>query len=269
MANANSIQEAKDIAGRVPQNITAADTTPWIVIQYVPALGTSGAAAVVTVAAATIDFFVDAASTSGLDTIGNGTTSSALTTTDTFDTMGELVDHINSRPAWRAYLVGALRADNPSDLLAASSTDVIGANGGVFYSDTTSTLEVSTAISGEKFINNGINGHVTDWDSQCLNDLMSGAFTLGDGTGAITLKFYTGKAGSAEVQTGPSITLTEDTQKLVGDSDGNAPYMSSLPGERLIIRATTDSAFDAYTEFSVVGRTAVLDGSRLVRADNY
>ena len=109
----NQIEEALKLAPAVPRNINAADKTPWMVVQYVPSLGTGGAAATVAVATAaeTITFQVDAADPATLDVIGN--TSGEMSLVGTTDTMGELADVINGTRAWRAYLVAALRADVP------------------------------------------------------------------------------------------------------------------------------------------------------------
>ncbi len=265
----NQIEEALKLAPAVPRNINAADKTPWIIIQHVPALGTGGAAATVSVATAaeTITFQVDAADPAGLDTIGN--TSGEISLVGTTDTMGELADIINGTKAWRAYLGACLRSDVPSHLLNFSAKTCFGDNGATLYSDTTDSLEIGIVISGEKFVNNGISGHKTDFDDQCINQVLYGATKLGDGTGVITMSMYTGKQGETEVLLGGADTLTEDTQELIGDASGDLPFKSATTGSRLIIRAVTDSAFDAYTEFNFVGKTAVLANDRQVKEANY
>lgn len=265
----NQIVEARELASAVPRNITAADKGPWMVVQYVPALGTSGESATIAIAtdAETMTFLVDSSAASGDDAIGTAGVIDLIHSD--YDTMGELVDYINGRRAWRAYLVGALRTDVPSHLVNISASRCEGDNGLTMFSDTSDSKEISLAISGEKFVNNGVSGHLKDADDECVNEFLYGAFDVGDGTGTVTLKFYTGKVGSAEVQIGGSTTLVEDTQKLLGDANGTLPYLSAIRGERLIVRATSDSTFDAYVEFNVIGKTSVLKNDRVVDEANY
>jgi len=264
--NTEKMNDAVNLAVPVPQSISAADKTPWIVVQYVPNAGTGGTAATCTVAGTTMTFTVDGSTPAGADVIGvSGVIDSD---SSTYDTLGELVDYIDGRQAWRAYLVAGLRADKTSNLLAAASTSCIGTNGYTIYSDTSNSKEIGIAVSGEKFTGTGRNQHETDWDDQCINRMNYGAFTLGDGTGTVTLTIYSGKKGSTE-ETLASFTLTEDTLKELGEENGTLPYIQSKPGERLIVRASTDSAFDAYTKFQVLGSTAVLSGRRMITEDNY
>lgn len=266
---ADQITEARGLASPVPRNQTAADKSPWIVVQYVPVLGTGGTSATIAVATAaeTMTFLVDGSAPAGKDAIGASGVIDLVSST--YDTMGELVDYINGQPAWRAYLVGCLRSEVPSHLLNISAARCEGDNGLTMVGDSSDSLVVATAISGERFVNNGRAGHLKDFEDKCSNSMLLGAFNLGDGTGAITLRFYTGKAGFAETQIAGAIILTEDTQKLLGDSSGTVPYVTATLGHRLLVRAVTDSAFDAYAEFNVTGKTAVLKNDRFVDYVNY
>jgi len=264
--HANQIVEARKLATPTVLNITAVDEGPYMVVQYVPDLGTGGAAATVTVATAatTITFQVDAAAPANADAIGNST-GEIITTQSTYDTMGELVDYINGRQAWRAYLVGALRADTPTHLLNFSAASCFGATGKVMYGDNSDSLDVSLAISGERFVNNGINGHVKDWDDQCENSLEYGAFTVTCASPAV-LRYYSGRQGSTETQLMDDILLTTTVMKEQGEANPSLPWIQAERGERLVIRVVGLSPASPATvpTIHVIGTTAVLSGSRIV-----
>ena len=259
------ILEARALAVTVPHVLTAADTDPRIVIQYVPDLGTGGAAATVTYASETkATFQVGAAAPAGNDAIGNSTGELLFST---YTTMGLVLDAINGTRAWRAYLVGALRQDSPVTLITAASASCIGDNGLTLYGDTDIADSCSIAISGEKFMNNGINGHVTDADDQCENVLLYAGvnvFAGGD------LKLYTGAQDTDEVQMGADITVALSTLKELGEANHTAAFSAANRGERLIVRFTaqTAGAF-TITQFHVLGKTAVLRNDRIVDSVNY
>jgi len=262
----NQIIEARALATVVPQNITAADTAPWMVVQYVPTLGSGGTAATVEVTATTMVFLVDGAAPAGADAIG---TAGVITmTAAAFDTMGELVDAINAVASWRAYLVGALRSDASVSLLVAGAASCIGDNGLTLASDTSDTLGVSTAISGEKFINNGKAGHVKDADDQCENSLLYAAITMTN-AGAANLQYYTGKQGSAEVQVGSDVAITSATKKEQGEANLAETFVTSKRGERLIVRYVGATLLPTAIDLHVDGKTAVLKNDRMVTGVNY
>jgi hypothetical protein len=277
-------EEAHALAGTVPHTQSAADTSPWMVCQYVPGLGTGGSSATIAlIQASSMTFLVNGAAPAGLDAIG---VSGVIdTSSSSYDTMGELVDYINGRSAWRAYLVGALRADGTSGLLAKSAASAFGDNGLTFFGDTSvneaavvpgteaAYEQVSVAISGEKFTTNSIGGHVTDADDGCENMLQYAEVQL-TFTGTGTLRIYSGAQGSTETMI-YNQTLTSTTEQNLGrtgttQADGlNSIFLKATRGERLIIRAATLTAFSAYTKFNILGKTAVLKNDRIVTEDNY
>ena len=276
--NTKQFEDAHNLATTVPRVLSAVDTCPLMVVQYVPALGTGGAAATIAyVVASSMTFLVDASTPAGADVIG--VSGIIDTSSSTYNTMGELVDYINGRQAWRAYLVAALRIDKTSNMLAKTAASAIGDNGLTFYGDTSAnfssndpatagTLEqFSVAISGEKFINNGVNGHVKDYEDGCVNMLQYAEVQLTfTGTGSLTL--HSGKQGSAETRL-YNQTLTSTTEKDLGEASLTQVFAEAVRGERLIIRAATTTAFTAITKFGINGKTAVLNGSRLVDSVNY
>lgn len=265
----NQILEARALAPVVPRNLTAVDTSPWMVVQYVPLLGTGGSSASIAyIVGSSMTFLVDSATPAGLDDIG--VSGVILTSSSSYDTMGTLVDYINSKVAWRAYLVGALRADNSSLMLAKSATKCSGDNGLTFYGDTSASYEMSLAISGEKFINNTPNGHVTDYDDQVENSMLYGTFKVTGASAGLRLRYYSGKAGATEVQIGGTVALTTATAQLEGEESLSEPFITSKRGERLVIRVDNASvgAVSAPT-INTLGKSVVFKNNRIVDDDNY
>lgn len=256
------IQEALAIAPLVTHSQTAADVSPAMVIQYVPALGTGGTAATVKSNASRLKFLVDAATVAGGDAIGSATGTLIFTT---YDSMGELLDAINAGAAWRAYLVGSLRTDDPTKLLAQAATSVIGAHGAAFYWDTSQVNKTSVAISGEKFVNNGPHGHVKDSEDKCINTLLFGREKM---TAAGTLNFYSSSQG-ADAQIGPVIAVALNTAVEQNTNQPALPYLQAKIGERLIIRFAATSSDGTPTEFRFSGKSAVLKSGRIVSEANY
>jgi hypothetical protein len=241
-----------------------------MVVQYVPKQGTSATAATMAIAAGsdTITFTVGATTPAGADVIGD-TTGNILTTADATSLMGEVVDKINAAQAWRAYLVGAIRSDDAGTLQTLSSATAMGDNGITCYGDTSASMEISLAISGEKFVNNGLNGWVTDWDSQCENSMLYGSF-LANGLSVNVIRYYTGEAGSTEVQLGSDVNTVSATAKEQGENSLAEKYVEATRGHRLVIRLIGISNTEpSVPTIQIIGKTAVLDNSRIVVEDNY
>lgn len=264
------IEEARALATPIVHNFAAVDTLPWMVVQYVPSLGTDAtSASIAYIVASSMTFLVDSSTPAGLDAIGADGV--ILTSTAAYDTMGELVDYINGRIAWRAYLVGALRADNSSLMLAKSATICSGANGLTFYADSSASGEHSFAISGEKFVSNAAGGHVTDSGDNCENEMLYGAFTVTCASAGIGLKYYSGKQGDTETQIGSTVTVTSAAAKEQGEVNLTVPYVQATRGQRLLMRVMGLSATTSLTSptIHVIGKTAVLENDRIVDAINY
>lgn len=267
----DQILEARALATPVAQTFTANDSFPAIVIQYVPALGSATTnTASFTLANDSFQFLVNGSTPSGLDVIG--VSGKIDLSSGTYDTMGELVDTVNGRTAWRAYLVGALRAITCTDLLAKTSTRCDGATGTTVYIDTTDSKEHIFAISGEKFVNNGINGHVTDYDDGVENSLLFGSYLVSAGSSGVTLRYYSGKQGSTETALTSSESVTVATATQHGEENLSEPYITAKRGERLIVylsQASNDADFGTGLVIQAIGQSAVLSGSRIVDSKNY
>jgi len=269
--NLQQILETRALATPITQGITADDKTPVMVIQYVPALGTGGAAATITKTTGnTLTFTVGAAVPAGADAIGNSTGEMILTA-DAYDTMGEVVDYINGRQAWRAYLVASLRADLGSSLLNKTEASCIGANGLTIYGDTSTQKSVGLAISGEKFTSNAISGHVKDSDDECENAMYYGSFNV-TCVSAPHLRYYTGAAGATETLITSSKLMTSATVMQEGEENFTEPFIQATRGERLIIRCISPSTAAPATSspvLTLIGKTAVLRNNRIVDSINY
>jgi len=263
----DQIQEARALATVVPHNLTAVDVGPWMVAQYVPSLGTGAAAATMQVLAGTLRFKVDAVTPAGADAIG--VSGEFDLSSSTYNTMGEVVDEINGIAAYRAYLVGALRADLSTNLLVQAATSIFGDTGLTVFGDTSGSKEISLAISGEAFVNNGKSGHVKDFEDGCENSMMYAAFTV-TSVSLLVLRYFTGKQGTAEVQVGQDVTLTSATLKEQGGANLSVVFVTSARGERLIVRVIglSTSAPSAPT-IHILGKTAVLANDRVVDSIGY
>ena len=276
---ADQITEARSLATPVPQSITAVDTFPCMVVQYVPSLGTGGATAGVSVAGGegAMTFSVDSAVAAGADLVGT----LGVLLMGGYASMGFLVDKINATAAWRAYLVGSLREDDPTELVAKSGA-VSGETGITFYHDSSNTYgtggsqHCSTAISGEKFVSSGVNGHVTDWNDQCENSLQYGSLTATFASPGATsvgqnIKYYTERQGQGPAtQIGGSVAVTDGTAKEQGEANVGDTWVTGVRGTRLIVRLI-DDCVGAITApaVTIVGQTAVLKNDRIVATKSW
>jgi hypothetical protein len=131
---------------------TAADNTPALVIKYYPpAQGNSAVASnftgttTVATAATSLTFVVNGAAYTGFEAPVSGALGGVITMSDaSADTLGEVVDVINSTPTnfatgyFRAVIAAGLRSDVMSTLALvadAADTDVTSATGEVIYWD--------------------------------------------------------------------------------------------------------------------------------------
>lgn len=265
---ADQIAEARALATPYGQNITALDKTPAIVIQYSPVLG-GGTEGKVKITTGGFRLKVDDTTPSGNSAPENMTSSGWLTFASQTN-MGQMVDQFNSCVGFRAYLDVALRGQLASNLLAASETSVNADDGKTFYWDSKVETLVAAGgvISGEKFINNGKNGHVKDWEDGCENTLFYLEVDMVDSDH--TLRFYSGRQGYAETQIGGASSITNGTRTEFGSSDPADPYIEAKRGERLIYLITTlTQAKGTPTRVHALGKTAVLKNDRIVDEINF
>lgn len=266
--NMQQIEEARALATPVTHNITANDTCPAIVIQYVPEMGSASTnTASFTLANDSFQFLVNGATPSGVDVIG--VSGKVDVSSSTYDTMGELVDHINGKQAWRAYLVGCLRSTTAVGLLAKTSTRCDNANGVTVYGDTSDYKDWFIAVSGEKFVNNGKNGHVTDWDDKVENALMYGNYSFASESNGVTLQYYTGKQGETETALTGTESIAESSTVTHGEENCDQPYIKATLGHRLIVKINQASSDIGTPSLNVTGRSAVYRANRVVNEKNY
>lgn len=269
--NIRQVLEARALAKPIAHVFSDVDTFPAFVMQYVPENGTGGTAATAAfVQGGDFTVTVDGAAVGNANDGGDGFGTAGVIDTSAalYDTAGEFVDAVNGQnPSWRAYLVGARRATTMASLLAKSATSCIGANGLTFYFDASASDLGAVAISGEKFINNGKNGHVKDADDLVENILNWAAFTCGL-TGNGNLKLYS----CSQQADGPAVAFaaTDDTAITKGNNNLlEQPFYTAKLGERLIVEISAGTSFDDIAKAEVIGRSAVLNGSRLVTEKNY
>jgi len=268
------IEEARKLATPFAHVFTGVDTFPAFVVQYVPDNGVSSAyrAKIALVLATSMTFTTGAA---GVTAVGDsqatadgiGTAGVITISGEDYDTCGELMDYINGHPAWRMYLVGARRATLMATILAKTAAFCDVDNGLTFYFDASEGLKSGAlAISGEKFVNNGVNGHLKDADSQCENKLLHLAVTCGmTGNGHLRLYSCSQKADGD----GLSFAITTATQITKGEANLAEVFHQSTRGERLVIELDAATSFDSIAECQFVGKTAVLSNDRIVDEKNY
>lgn len=260
------VQLRKKMANRVPHPFSAVDAFPAFVIQAVNHPDdTISAATLAHVNSTSMTFLVDAAAPTGkwaIGTLGVVDISAAAN-----DTVGEFQDTVNGTLGYRMFLVGARRATTMASILAKSAADMFGANGLTFYFDASASDIGAVAISGEKFVNHGINGHQKDFDDKCINMLTDLDITVGL-TGNGSLRIYSGKQGSTESLM-HTFTMTDDTNIVKGKDQPLAAWEQAKEGERLIVEIFAATSFDDIAVCNINGKTAVQDGSRQVAEKNY
>lgn len=266
------IVEARSLAAVVGHNITALDTSPALVLQYVPDRGAGGLGSTsVGKAKLTTDgirFKVGDDTPAGLDVLPNQTSSGWLTFASQTN-MGQMRDAITGGAAWRCKLVASLRGDIASNMLAAAETVVSTANGFTFLWDSKveTLISAAIAVSGERFVNNGINGHVKDLDDHCENTINFVEMNFVDSDG--TLTFFSASQ-TADTQIGGAFAFTGPTVTFAGKNDPADAYIVAKLGERLIARVTfLTEAIGTPTRFHVLGKTAVLANDRIVTDVGY
>jgi len=262
----NQIEEMERVAAPYMQSFSDVDGHPAMVVQYVPKGGTGATAATCQVVVATgLTFTVGGTTPAGTDAIG----ASGVVSFDTYTTMGTLADYINGHTAWRCYLVGALWADaSKSKLLVAAATSCIGATGYTIYHDASATDHGSFAISGERFINNGLNGHIKDVDG-CRNSLCWANINVGITGSTPQIAFYFEKQKGTTVQSSFTRVMVDDTLEEIGVVNPMLPVLTAPTGYRIVGRVSVATTYDDIALFEVGGKSVFLDGSYIVTKQNW
>lgn len=253
----------------VSASITAADTDVALVIKYFPPAG--GGAGVPTVAVESdgnLTFTVGGSAYAGFELPVSGALGGVIDVSDTeADTLGEVVDAINSTPTsfatgyFRAALVGALRSDSSNDSLLADAADTDVARpdlGEVIYWDS-STLDDNTVTLWDEskgasyFIGSrGINGNPqadTNYLVQYARGTSTNAGTVGDFTIFAAKTIYNTGGGcnaAGDCGSGSEVVRTVYVEAHATTEDDNTsaefPNGFFTKGERVIARIDASGA---------------------------
>ena len=255
--------EHEQMARPWAQSFSAVDTFPQAIVQYVPDGGTGGTAATCQVVTATgLTFQVDAANPAGADAIG---TAAGVVAFATYTTMGALKDYVDGLTAWRMILLGAKRADaSASKLLTAGATSCITASGLRIFGDASTTDHISFAITGERFVNNGLSGHIKERGA-CWNTLLSASLNVGLTGGTPQIEFsFEGQRASDAIQVAHSLVMVDDTLEEIGVANPSVPYLQAPLGFRIIGRVSVATTVDDIAKFEVLGKSAYINGEQLI-----
>jgi len=257
--------EAKEFADALPIAITANDTCPAFIFQYVPSKGTGGAACTAAyVQGGDFTVLVDAAAPSGNDAIGTAGVISAAAGTS--DTVGEFCNVVNGTIAYRAICL--CRPETPmANVLAKSAASCLTNNGLAFYLDTSvadTTYIWSIPFTGEAFENYGAAGHKKDDDDHCVNSMILARMTQ-NFTSAATAYLYVFKQGDTSSTQVLSKALVDNTLTEWGNTDAPTdPFYTAPEGYTLVLDIRSDAA-TAFALLTAVGKTVVRKNSHVVR----
>lgn len=266
--NNRQIDEANALALPYSQNITALDTTPAIAIQYVPDMGAGGFGSTsvgkVKITSDGLRFKVDDTTPAGIDALQSMTASGWLPYS-TQTNMGQLLEKINGSLAWRAIPKCMLQGDIASNLLAVAEAIVSNAVGKVFFWDSkVETLIVAGGvISGERFVNAGRNGHVTDAADLVNNTLLMVEANIVDSNMTFTVHSASNTAEGLAI----SVAFTAaGTATFFGKQNPDDLFIQSVLGERLVIKITGPTeAIGTPTQVTIRGKSAVYKNDRIVQ----
>lgn len=256
--------EAKELAIALPIAITANDTCPAFIFQYVPDNGTGGAACTAAYTqGGDFTVLVDAAAPTGADAIGTaGVVDSSATA---YDTVGEFCNYVNGTRAYRAICL--CRPETPmANVLTKSATSCLTNNGLAFYLDTSvadTTYIWSVPFTGEAFENYGVAGHKKDSEDHCVNSFVMAQMKQ-DFTSAANAYLYVFKQGDTSSTLAHTKALTDNTLTDYGNTDAPTEAWYTAPeGYTLVLDIRSDAA-TAFTALSAVGKTVVRKNNRRV-----
>lgn len=269
------IQEAEAAAGMVAHR-TGVDTSPAFSMVYVPKSGTGGTAALATlVVATTLTMTVDGAAPTGLDGIG---TTGVLSTEVASGTIGALVNKINTYGAWRARCL-CDPAIPVKCLLAQTVTSCLLDGGLTLYLDhavaddtnidvaTTTYLSGSVPITGDAFFTPTKNGVKWQIDHQVRNYIYAMQIRH-NFTTSCTLRIKAFKKGDIASKTLLTVALADDTLTNYNVTNPAVPFIEGPEGWTLVVEArSTDDVH--ITNFEVLGKTVVRDGSYTITSKQY
>lgn len=197
--------------------------------------------------------------TIGIDGAGARTTTGIIdlsTPHASVDTMGELIDHFNGNPDWRAFPIGQLPSDGTDDkLVLQTSVGTAGdANGVTIMSDRLTTpLDQGFAISNNKFLyrpkQSGA-GRYSGWttDELCTNGLTFLHVDL-TAVGDSNIEIYSCDDDAKTATLLWDNATTTATAEEHGGTDPADIFIQAIEGQRLLVyfdNAATNSAADVH-----------------------
>jgi hypothetical protein len=263
-------QEAEAAAGFVVHNLSAVDISPVFSVIYVPMKGTRGTAATCATSqsANTITFTVDGAVPAGVDSIGTaGVISGAAAA---YNTVGEIVNYINSCGAWAARCL-CDPATPWENILEQAASSCLKDGGLTFYLDTSVIngsiyYVMNVPVTGNVFFNSSPGGILWGQDHAVVNKVYS--IQIIHATGTMYVKQF--KRGDIAATTLWSSAITNSTTALTSFNT-NSPLIPLVEGTEgyTVIVTCEAAAATAATYASVVTKTVVGDGSYAITTAQY
>ena len=212
-------------------------------------------------------FLVDGAVPAGLDVIG---TSGVIdTSAAAYDTVGELVNYINSKGPYRAVCL-VDPATLMANVLAKSAASCVGDGGLTFYLDTSvadTTYIWNCPITGDVFQNKSRRGIKLQKNHAVRNRLHFFQY-LQNFSSACTLYVKTWAQGATSATTMLTITGVDNALTNVGNSSyPNQPWIEAPEGQILTLEIRSDTA--SGMTLQVTGSTVVRDGDYVVTEKQY
>lgn len=257
----NNLLQDRLLNARIFAQAVAEDAYSALVVEYI---GSSASGTVEVSSIGDILFKHGALGSEAADTtIGVPTLNGTIDVSDAAgNTFGEVIDNINASANWKAYLTGALRADNSDastgSLLIKSATQAKVDGGIELYLDTSKVLHASVAVRGLRFPNGSL---VKDTESRPVAEILEKgkwsevlqATWTPTGSGASTYEMHrvhrlTGTATKIADDAGPA-TTAEQTETFNFDGRGFA----CDPDEYLVFRIKMASTLTA-VKLTVAGR---------------
>lgn len=263
------IEEAEKLAGLVVHNLVTTDISPAFKVIGVPSGGTGYAALTIAyVQGGAMTFLVDTAAPAGVDSIG--TAGVIDTSAAAYNTVGEVVNYINSIGAYRAALL-CDPATPMANVLAKTAASALGDGGLTFYLDTsvadTTYIIGNVPITGDIFFNKSSNGIKWQKDHAVRNYIHTIQFSQ-NFTSAATMYIKCFRTGDTAASTLWQAAMTDNTLMSYNVGNPEVPFIEAPEGYTLACEVRSDLA-TGQTVFQVTGKSVVRDGSYVVTSKAY
>ncbi len=188
------------------------------------------------------------------DTDGDTTTVLTITTDATYTTMGKVVDAVNATGVFRAFLIGAKRADTSTAKFADVANTTCRTDNGatMFANPDTDTAILGFAFTNQKFTyrpNGGWDTFTKGWtkDVNCINSLKMLSATLTIAAHANVRIYQCNDEDKAAALLLWSQDLASTVEELHGDTVPEEIFISCSRGNRLLIQFVALTASDNLT----------------------